>query len=91
MQRRDKMFSAPAADQNMPECLQRPPITVLHPASTSGEIKMVAIRNRGAMRGVRLVAYDSVLDYIRRSMDGAVGKNVASAESASAAPAEQIS
>lgn len=30
---------------------------------------MVAIRNRGAVRGVRLVAYDSVVDYIRRSMD----------------------
>jgi hypothetical protein len=29
---------------------------------------MVAIRNRGAIRGVRLVAYDSVLDYVRRSM-----------------------
>ena len=28
------MFSAPVLDQNMPECLQRPPITVLQPAST---------------------------------------------------------
>ena len=30
---------------------------------------MVAIWNRGVMRAVRLVAYNSVLDYIRRSMD----------------------
>lgn len=37
-------------------------------AAAVGEIRMVAIRNRGAVRGVRLVAYDSVLDYIRRSM-----------------------
>jgi hypothetical protein len=37
-------------------------------AAAAGEIRMVAIRNRGAVRGVRLVAYDSVLDYVRRSM-----------------------
>jgi hypothetical protein len=37
-------------------------------AAAVGEIRMVAIRNRGAVRGVRLVAYDSVLAYIRRSM-----------------------
>jgi hypothetical protein len=43
-------------------------------AAASGEIKMVAIRNRGAVRGVRLVAYDSVLDYIRRSMDSVTAK-----------------
>ena len=30
---------------------------------------MVAIRNRGVVRGVRLVAYDSVMDYIGRPMD----------------------
>jgi hypothetical protein len=29
---------------------------------------MVAVRQRGALRGVRLVVYDSVADYIRRSM-----------------------
>jgi hypothetical protein len=28
---------------------------------------MVAVRQRGAVRGVRLVACDSVADYIRRS------------------------
>lgn len=39
-----------------------------------GEIKMVAIRQRGALRGVRLVVYDSVCDYIRRSAQtGTVG------------------
>jgi hypothetical protein len=38
-------------------------------AAERGEIKTVAIRNRGAARGVRLVAYNSVLDYIRRSME----------------------
>lgn len=37
-------------------------------ASAAGEIKMVAIRNRGAVRGVRLVVYDSALGYIRRAM-----------------------
>lgn len=36
-------------------------------AAASGEIKMVALRQRGALRGVRLVAYDSVCDYIRRA------------------------
>jgi hypothetical protein len=37
-------------------------------AAAAGEIRMVAIRSRGAVRGVRLVVYDSVLSYIRRSM-----------------------
>lgn len=36
-------------------------------AATLGEIRMVAVRQRGALRGVRLVVYDSVADYIRRS------------------------
>jgi len=36
--------------------------------SALGEIKMIAVRQRGALRGVRLVVYDSVADYIRRSM-----------------------
>lgn len=36
-------------------------------AAASGEIKMVALRQRGALRGVRLVAYDSVCAYIRRA------------------------
>jgi hypothetical protein len=36
-------------------------------AEKRGEIKMVAVRQRGAVRGVRLVAYDSVCDYIRRA------------------------
>lgn len=44
-------------------------------AEAAGEIRMVAIRNRGAVRGVRLVAYDSVLDCIRRAMgEGAAPK-----------------
>lgn len=38
-------------------------------AAGSGEIKMVALRQRGALRGVRLVAYDSVCDYIRRATE----------------------
>jgi hypothetical protein len=37
-------------------------------ATAAGEIKTVAVRQRGALRGVRLIAYDSVVDYIRRSM-----------------------
>src|SRR5580698_764546 len=32
-----------------------------------GEIKMVAVRQRGALRGVRLIVYDSVVEYIRRA------------------------
>ena len=36
-------------------------------AAGSGEIKMVALRQRGSLRGVRLVVYDSVCDYIRRA------------------------
>jgi hypothetical protein len=32
-----------------------------------GEIKMIAVRQRNALRGVRLVVYDSVADYIRRA------------------------
>ena len=46
-------------------------------AAGFGEIKMVALRQRGSLRGVRLVAYDSVADYIRRSM-GATAKAVPS-------------
>jgi len=37
IQRRARTFSAPDSDQNMPDCLQRAPITVLHPASTTPE------------------------------------------------------
>ena len=47
-------------------------------AAGFGEIKMVALRQRGALRGVRLVAYDSVADYIRRSMGVATAKAVPS-------------
>jgi hypothetical protein len=36
-------------------------------AAALGEIRMIAVRKRGALRGVRLVVYDSVADYIRRS------------------------
>ena len=36
-------------------------------AAGLGEIKMVAIRQRGALRGVRLVVYDSVCAYIHRT------------------------
>jgi hypothetical protein len=36
-------------------------------AAALGEIKMVALRQRGALRGVRLVVYDSVADCIRRA------------------------
>lgn len=44
-------------------------------AEAAGEIRMVAIRNRGAARGVRLVAYDSVMECIRRAMgEGAAPK-----------------
>lgn len=36
-------------------------------AAAAGEIKMVSVRQRGALRGVRLVVLDSVLAYIGRS------------------------
>jgi hypothetical protein len=39
-------------------------------AAASGEIKLVSIRQRNALRGVRLVVYDSVADFIRRSSMG---------------------
>ncbi len=38
-------------------------------AAAHGEIKMIALRQRNALRGVRLVVYDSVLDYINRAMN----------------------
>ena len=38
-------------------------------AAALGEIKLVAVRQRGALRGVRLVVLDSVVAYIRRSED----------------------
>ena len=36
-------------------------------AAANGEIKMIALRQRNALRGVRLVVYDSVCDYIHRA------------------------
>jgi hypothetical protein len=39
-------------------------------AAGLGEIKMVAVRQRGALRGVRLVVYDSVCAYIHRAAAG---------------------
>jgi hypothetical protein len=36
-------------------------------AAALGEIRMVTVRQRGAMHGARLVVYDSVADYICRS------------------------
>ncbi len=38
-------------------------------AAAHGEIKMIALRQRNALRGVRLVVFDSVLDYIKRSSE----------------------
>ena len=49
-------------------------------AAALGEIKMVAVRQRGALRGVRLVVYDSVCGYIRRA-----------AQTTQAAPASAVS
>jgi hypothetical protein len=39
-------------------------------AAALGEIRMIAVRKRGAVRGVRLVEYDSVAAYIRRAAGG---------------------
>ena len=36
-------------------------------AAAMGEIKMVALRQRDSLRGVRLVVYESVVAYIRRA------------------------
>jgi len=38
-------------------------------AAAQGEIKMVSVRQRGALRGVRLVVFESVLAYVRRSAE----------------------
>jgi hypothetical protein len=38
-------------------------------AESLGEIKMVAVRHRNALRGVRLVVYDSVADHIRQAAE----------------------
>lgn len=56
-------------------------------AAAAGEIKMVALRQRGALRGVRLVAYDSVCDYIRRAADVAETTLAATAASLAQLPA----
>jgi hypothetical protein len=40
-------------------------------AAALGEIKMVSVRQRGALRGVRLVVFESVLAYVRRSAETA--------------------
>jgi hypothetical protein len=40
-------------------------------AAALGEIKMVSVRQRNALRGVRLVVHDSVCEYIRRAADTA--------------------
>lgn len=39
-------------------------------AHAAGEIRMVAVWQRGALRGVLLVVYDSVCAYIRRAARG---------------------
>ena len=46
-------------------------------AAARGEIQVVAVRQRGALRGVRLVVYSSIADNIRRSMDRTVSEMVA--------------
>ena len=38
-------------------------------AAAAGDIKMISVRKRNAMRGVRLIVYDSVHDYIRRAAE----------------------
>jgi hypothetical protein len=39
-----------------------------------GEIRMISVRQRNALRGVRLVEYDCVADYIRRASEVAPRK-----------------
>lgn len=46
-------------------------------AASIGEIRMIAVRQRGAVRGVRLVVYDSVADYIRRAASEATAAVIA--------------
>ena len=36
-------------------------------AAAAGEIRMIAVRQRNSLRGVRLVVYDSVVAYIHRA------------------------
>lgn len=54
-------------------------------AHAAGEIRMVAVRQRGALRGVRLVVYDSVCAYIRRAARGMTA-TIASIPAPSQAP-----
>jgi hypothetical protein len=44
-------------------------------AAALGEIKMVAVRQRNALRGVRLVVYDSVVAYVRRAAGSVQAEN----------------
>lgn len=70
--------AAPAATRveffRLPQPGKRDPLFGLsrgwyYKASAAGEIKMVSVRQRGALRGVRLVVLDSVLAYIKRSAE----------------------
>lgn len=38
-------------------------------AAVADEIRMIAVRQRNSLRGVRLVVYDSVVAYIHRAAD----------------------
>ncbi|MDB6126521.1 MAG: hypothetical protein JWM35_417 [Verrucomicrobia bacterium] len=57
-------------------------------AAASGEIQLVSIRQRNALRGVRLIVYDSVVDFIRRSISEQIsnGPRAAAQTSASQEP-----
>jgi hypothetical protein len=50
-------------------------------AESLGEIKMISVRRRNALRGVRLVVYDSVADHIRRAAEMPTKANSAASNS----------
>lgn len=71
-------IEAPTEARAKPEWLRMPkpghtcPVTGLSRAylyrlATDGKIKTVSLRDRGKLRGVRLISYDSLLAYIEKA------------------------
>ena len=68
------------AATDRPEWLRLPAAThvsglcrsTLYELITSKKIKSTCLRKRGALRGIRLISYDSLMDYIESSVEGGV-------------------
>jgi hypothetical protein len=46
----------------------------LYALASEGKIKTISLRERGKARGVRLIVYDSLIDYIRKAAEGGAEK-----------------